>query len=156
MDSLKDLISQIRKKGNQEIDTDANQSELFDTFKLKTNPNKMFGDKHKYISKEYQLYGLRLSNKLNDKERATMYIKWAKEKPRGLLEQALSFTIDYPDAQDKSRIFMWKVKELEKEQEEEKSKKEKKEKTKSSENKKGKSKKKKSSKKKNKTKKLPL
>jgi hypothetical protein len=80
----------------------------------------MFGDKHKYISKEYQLYGLRLSNKLNDKERATMYIKWAKEKPRGLLEQALSFTIDYPDAQDKSRIFMWKVKELEKEYEEEK------------------------------------
>jgi hypothetical protein len=120
MDSLKDLISQIKNKSKQDVDTDTNQSKLFDTSKLETNPNKMFGDKHKYISKEYQLYGLRLSNKLNDKERATMYIKWAKEKPRGLLEQALSFTIDYPDAQDKSRIFMWKVKELEKEYEEEK------------------------------------
>ena len=115
MDSIKDLISQIRKKGNQVEEEDTNQSKLFDTSDLKTNPNRMMGDKHKYISREYQLYGLRLSNKLNDKKRATMYIKWAKEKPRGLLEQALSFTSDYPNAQDKSRICMWKVKELEEE-----------------------------------------
>ncbi|HRY22426.1 MAG TPA: hypothetical protein P5311_01510, partial [Candidatus Dojkabacteria bacterium] len=33
----------------------------------------------------------------------------------GILENALSFTIDYPNAKDKSRIFMWKVKELEEE-----------------------------------------
>jgi hypothetical protein len=153
MDSLKDLISQIRNKGKQDIDTDTNQSELFDTSKLETNPNKMFGDKHKYISREYQLYGLRLASKLGDKERATMYIKWAKEKPRGLLEQALSFTIDYPDAQDKNRIFMWKVKELEKENEEEKESKEKEE-----ENKKEKEEKtnKKPLKKKKTTQKLPL
>lgn len=26
---------------------------------------------------------------------------------------AYSFTIDYPNAKDKSKIFMWKVKELE-------------------------------------------
>jgi hypothetical protein len=115
MDSIKDLISQIKKKSNQVEEDDTNQSKLFDTSKLKTNPNRMMGDKHKYISREYQLYGLRLSNKLDDKERATMYIKWAKEKPRGILEQALSFTIDYPNVQDKSRIFMWKVKELEEE-----------------------------------------
>lgn len=149
MDSLKDLISQIRNKGKQDIDTDANQSELFDTSKLETNPNKMFGDKHKYISREYQLYGLRLANKLGDKERATMYIKWAKEKPRGLLEQALSFTIDYPDAQDKSRIFMWKVKELEKENEEEKESNKNREKKEEKTNKKA-------SKKKKTTRKLPL
>jgi len=51
-----------------------------------------------------------------------MYIKWAKEKPRGILENALSFTIDYPNAKDKSRIFMWKVKELEEEYHKEKDK----------------------------------
>jgi leucyl aminopeptidase len=149
MDSLKDLISQIKNKSKQDVDTDTNQSKLFDTSKLETNPNKMFGDKHKYISKEYQLYGLRLSNKLNDKERATMYIKWAKEKPRGLLEQALSFTMDYPDAQDKSRIFMWKVKELEKEYEVKKESDNDKEKKEEKTNKK-------SSKKKKTTRKLPL
>jgi hypothetical protein len=42
-----------------------------------------------------------------------MYIKWAKEKPRVILEKAYSFAIDYPNAKDRSRIFMWKVKELE-------------------------------------------
>lgn len=118
MDSIKDLISQIKNRNSQQEKEDkSDQSKLFDTSELKTNPNKMFGDKHKYISKEYQSYGLRLAGKLDDKDRATMYIKWAKEKPRGVLEQALSFTIDYPNAVDKSRIFMWKVKELEKEYE---------------------------------------
>lgn len=115
MDSIKDLISQIKERGNEEEEGDTNQSKLFDTSKLKTNPKQMMGDKHKYISTEYQLYGLRLANKLDDKARTTMYIKWAKEKPRGILENALSFTIDYPNAKDKSRIFMWKVKELEEE-----------------------------------------
>ncbi len=115
MDSIKDLVSQIRKESDKEDNSNIDQSKLFDTSNLKTNPNKLFGNKHKYISKEYQSYGLRLAGKLGDKKRATMYIKWAKEKPRGILEQALSFTSDYPNAKDKSRIFMWKVKELEKE-----------------------------------------
>ena len=120
MDSLKDIVSQFKKDNNQEIETDTNQSKLFDTSNLKTNPNELFGNKHKYISKEYQSYGLRLASKLNDKKRATMYIKWAKEKPRGVLERALGFTMDYPDAKNISRIFMWKVKELEKEHDEDK------------------------------------
>jgi len=47
-----------------------------------------------------------------------MYIKWAKEKPRAILEIAYSFAIDYPNAKDRSRIFMWKVKELENERKE--------------------------------------
>lgn len=115
MDSIKDIVSQFKKENAPEEKEDGNQSKLFDTSKLKTNPKKMFGNKHKYISKEYQSYGLRLAGKLNDMNRATMYIKWAKEKPRGILERALSFTIDYPGAKNKSRIFMWKVKELEKE-----------------------------------------
>ena len=88
---------------------------MFDVDELETNPKKLFGDKHKYISKEYQVCGLRLAGKLDDKKRATMYIKWAKEKPRAILDRAMSFTSDYPNAKDKSRIFMWKVKELERE-----------------------------------------
>ena len=36
---------------------------------------------------------------------------------------AYSFAIDYPNAKDRSRIFMWKVKELENERKEEKFKK---------------------------------
>ena len=116
MDSIKDIINQLKQDNEQEVDE--KQPSLIDTKQLATNPNKLFGNKHKYVSTEYQVYGLRLAGKLGDKERATMYIKWAKEKPRAILEIAYSFAIDYPNAKDRSRIFMWKVKELENERKE--------------------------------------
>ena len=116
MDSIKDILNQLKKDNEQEVDE--KQPSLIDTQQLATNPNKLFGDKHKYVSTEYQMYGLRLAGKLGDKKRATMYIKWAKEKPRAILEIAYSFAIDYPNAKDRSRIFMWKVKELENERKE--------------------------------------
>jgi len=116
MDSIKDILNQLKKDNEQEVDE--KQPSLLDTQQLATNPNKLFGNKHKYVSTEYQVYGLRLAGKLGDKKRATMYIKWAKEKPRAILEIAYSFAIDYPNAKDRSRIFMWKVKELENERKE--------------------------------------
>ena len=116
MDSIKDILNQLKKDNEQE--EDEKQPSLIDTQQLATNPNKLFGNKHKYVTTEYQVYGLRLAGKLGDKKRATMYIKWAKEKPRAILEIAYSFAIDYPNAKDRSRIFMWKVKELENERKE--------------------------------------
>ncbi len=116
MDSIKDILNQLKKDNEQEVDE--KQPSLIDTQQLATNPNKLFGNKHKYVTTEYQVYGLRLAGKLGDKKRATMYIKWAKEKPRAILEIAYSFAIDYPNAKDRSRIFMWKVKELENERKE--------------------------------------
>ena len=110
MDSIKDILKNLKR----EEKGDDSQSELFDTSSLSKNKN-ILNDKHKYVSKEYQYYGLRLAGKLGDSKRVTMYIKWAKEKPRVILEQAFSFAIDYPSAKDRSRIFMWKVKELESE-----------------------------------------
>ena len=110
MDSVKDILKNLRSEEKKET----SQEELFDTSAL-SKKKVVLNDKHKYISKEYQYYGLRLAGKLEDSKRVTMYIKWAKEKPRAILEQAFSFAIDYPSAKDKSRIFMWKVKELEKE-----------------------------------------
>ncbi|MDY0097126.1 MAG: hypothetical protein RBS01_02135 [Candidatus Dojkabacteria bacterium] len=110
MESLKDLLSKLTEK---EKDSKV-QKELFNTEEF-SKKKVIINDKHKYISKEYQYYGLQLAGKLGDTKRVTMYIKWAKEKPRVILEQAYSFAIDYPHAKDRSRIFMWKVKELEKE-----------------------------------------
>lgn len=65
--------------------------------------------KNKYVSKEFQDYGLFLANKLSDIKYLSMYIKLAKNTPRGLLEQALSFAIDYPNAKNKGKIFLWKL-----------------------------------------------
>lgn len=112
MDSVKDILKNL--KGERESTDKKDQEELFDTSSL-SKKDVVLNDSHKYISKEYQYYGLRLAGKLEDPKRVTMYIKWAKEKPRAILEQAFSFAIDYPSAKNKSRLFMWKVKELEKE-----------------------------------------
>ena len=111
MDSIKDILKELNTQNKSEN----SQSELFDTSNL-SKKKVILNDSHKYISKEYQYYGLRLASKLGDSKRVTMYIKWAKEKPRVILETAYSFAIDYPNAKDRSRIFMWKVAELEKEQ----------------------------------------
>ncbi len=110
MDSIKDILKEL----NTPKEESKPQGELFDVEKY-SKKRVLINDKHKYISKEYQYYGLRLAGKLGDTKRVTMYIKWAKDKPRVILEQAFSFAIDYPSAKDRSRIFMWKVKELEKE-----------------------------------------
>lgn len=113
MDSVKDILSQLKINTPTKNKKKDSQQELFDVNQLQTNPQKMFGDKGKYVSTEYQRYGLRIAGKLDDKARITMYIKWAKTKPRAILETALSFVSDYPNAGTKYKLFMWKVKQLE-------------------------------------------
>ena len=115
MESIGDIIKNLQRKvsdENKENTQEKDQEELFDTSTL-TSPKYISGKKKGYVTKEYQSYGAWLAGKLDDKKRISMYIKWAKDKPRGVLESAYRFTSDYPYAKDKSRIFMWKVKELE-------------------------------------------
>lgn len=78
----------------------------------------IFGD-NRYVTKEFQDYGLRLAHQLNDYKHKSLYIKLAKTEKRFLLDSALRFTADYPSAQNKGKIFMWKLKELKKESKEE-------------------------------------
>ena len=65
----------------------------------------------KYISREYQSFGVHLSEKLQDEPRKSLYIKLAKTIPRPVLEQALRFVVD-SHARRKGALFMWKLKEL--------------------------------------------
>lgn len=71
-------------------------------------------NRHKYVTKEYQDYGYRIALKLGQKDKASLYIKLAKEKPRVWLDQAFSFAIDYPNAKNRGKLFMWKLHDLEK------------------------------------------
>lgn len=67
----------------------------------------------KYIKEEFQDFGVRLAHKLKDPRHKSLYIKLARELPRGILEQALTFTLDYPTRdQNKGRLYMWKLTEL--------------------------------------------
>ena len=65
----------------------------------------------KYISREYQSYGVFLAQKLGEEKRKSLYIKLAKTVPRPILEAALRFVID-ANARRKGALFMWKLKEL--------------------------------------------
>ena len=67
----------------------------------------------KYVSREFQTFGLYLAESLNDPKHKSLYMKLAKTVHRSLLERALSFVID-SKADNKGALFMWKLKELRK------------------------------------------
>lgn len=65
----------------------------------------------KYISREFQAYGIYLAEELSDYKHRSLYIRLAKTIPRAILEKALSFVKD-SKARSRARLFMWKLKEL--------------------------------------------
>jgi len=72
-------------------------------------------DEDKYISREFQKYGYDLAEELGDLKNKSLYIKLAKETPRGLLEAAKNFVKDAYQVKSKPKLFMWKLQQLKKE-----------------------------------------
>jgi hypothetical protein len=68
----------------------------------------------KYVSREFQSFGIHLAEELNDYKHRSLYIKLAKTEHRALLEKALSFACD-SNATNKGALFMWKLAQLRKE-----------------------------------------
>ncbi len=68
----------------------------------------------KYISREFQDYGYRLSEELDDLEHRALYIKFAKELPRKILEEARNFVKDANNVKNPARLFMWRLAQLKK------------------------------------------
>lgn len=62
---------------------------------------------------EYQAYGNKLAEELNDLSHRSLYIKFAKTKDRNLLEKAREFVIAQEHIHNKGPLFMWKLKEIE-------------------------------------------
>lgn len=67
--------------------------------------------KDKYVSREFQSFGIYLAEELDDYKHRSLYIKLAKTVHRSILEKALSFVSD-SNARNKPALFMWKLKEL--------------------------------------------
>lgn len=65
----------------------------------------------KYISREFQHFGIYIAEELGDYKHKALYIKLAKTTPRALLEKVLSFTKD-SNAKNRGALFMWKLKQL--------------------------------------------
>lgn len=73
-----------------------------------------FKDRPKNLTKEFQVYGVYLAETLDDTKHYSLYIKLAKNESREILETALNFCKDYPNAKSKARLFMWKFGQLKK------------------------------------------
>jgi len=67
--------------------------------------------KDKYISREFQSYGLYLAEEFNDYKNRGMWSRLAKTNHRSVLEQAYSFVKD-STADNKIALFLWKLKQL--------------------------------------------
>lgn len=80
-----------------------NMGDLFSNYQIE--------DKGGYITQEFQDFGYRLANELDDLKHKSLYIKMAKTVDRNILENALSFVSD-SKALSKAKLFMWKVKQL--------------------------------------------
>lgn len=65
----------------------------------------------KYISREFQSFGIYMAEEMNDYKNRGMWIKIAKTNHRSVLEKALSFVKD-STADNKIALFLWKLKQL--------------------------------------------
>lgn len=73
-----------------------------------------FKDRPKNIAHEFQHYGVYLAESLDDTKHYSLYIKLAKNTPRNILDEALTYTKGYYNAKNKGKVFMWKLSELKK------------------------------------------
>jgi hypothetical protein len=67
--------------------------------------------KDKYISREFQSFGLYMAEEFDDYKHRGMWIRLAKTNHRSVLEQALSFVKD-STADNKIALFLWKLKQI--------------------------------------------
>lgn len=67
--------------------------------------------KDKYISREFQSFGIHLAEEMDDYKNRGMWIRLAKTNHRSVLEQTLSFVKD-STADNKIALFLWKLKQL--------------------------------------------
>ncbi|OGH02824.1 MAG: hypothetical protein A2798_00095 [Candidatus Levybacteria bacterium RIFCSPHIGHO2_01_FULL_37_17] len=65
----------------------------------------------KYISRDFQQFGIWLAEEMEDYKNRGMWIRLAKINHRSVLEQCLSFVKD-SNADNKIALFLWKLKEI--------------------------------------------
>jgi hypothetical protein len=72
-------------------------------------------DEDKYISQEFQKYAYDLAKELGDLDHKSLYMRLAKNTPRGMLESARNYVKDAYKVKSKARLFMWELSQLKKE-----------------------------------------
>ena len=67
--------------------------------------------KDKYISRDFQAFGIYLAEEMEDYKNKGMWIRLAKTNHRAVLEKTLSFVKD-SNANNKIALFLWKMKQI--------------------------------------------
>lgn len=67
--------------------------------------------KDKYISRDFQQFGIWLAEEMEDYKNRGMWIRLAKTNHRSILEQCFSFVKD-SNADNKIALFLWKLKQI--------------------------------------------
>lgn len=67
--------------------------------------------KDKYISRDFQAFGIYMAEEMDDYVHRGMWIRLAKTNDRAILERALSFVKD-SKADNKIGLFLWKLKQI--------------------------------------------
>jgi len=65
-----------------------------------------------YAKHEWQEFGVRIAKELGDEKRTSMYIKFAKEYGKEILEESLDFVKEAKNVKSKPKLFLWKFKQL--------------------------------------------
>ena len=73
-------------------------------------------NRDRFIAYEFQKYGYDLARELGDLEHKALYIMFAKRLPRKILEEARRFVKEAYNVKSRPRLFMWKLKEMLREQ----------------------------------------
>ncbi len=64
----------------------------------------------KKLSKDYQFFGIWIAQNLGDTKNIPLFIRLAKNQDKYLLEHAVSYTKDYPNARSRTHLFLWFLK----------------------------------------------
>lgn len=105
------ILRMVKRKRKRELGDEADFKSIKDVLK------DFASDEDKYITHEFQKYGYELARELGDLKNKSLYIKLAKESPRGLLEAARNFVKDAYDVKFPAKLFMWKLTQLRREAE---------------------------------------
>jgi hypothetical protein len=66
--------------------------------------------KKRRLTKPYQHFGIWLAQNLGDTKNIPLFIRLAKNQDRILLESAVSYVKDYPNARSRTHLFLWFLK----------------------------------------------
>lgn len=66
--------------------------------------------KKRRLTKPYQVFGIWIAQNLGDTKNIPLFIKLAKNQDKILLESAVSYVKDYPNARSRTHLFLWFLK----------------------------------------------